>query len=85
MLLLLLLLLLLLMISSFAILPNHNLYLYIYLYTDPFIATVKLGQQHPLLLFEEHPNMFNTHWLTDIPIKVSRSSSNSSSSRWWWG
>lgn len=38
---------------------------------DPFLAAVKLGQQHPLLVFEEHPHMSNTHWLTDIPIKVS--------------
>ncbi|KAL7426779.1 hypothetical protein ACHAXH_000827 [Discostella pseudostelligera] len=37
---------------------------------DPFLAAVKLGQQHPLLVFEEHPHMSNTHWLTDIPIKT---------------
>ena len=40
------------------------------------MTAVKLGQQHPLLVFEEHPSMFNTHWLTDVPIKVSRESSS---------
>ncbi len=51
-------------IISFAFLPNIII-------TDPFLTTVKLGQQYPLLVFEEHPNMSNTHWLTDVPIKVS--------------
>ncbi|KAL7471610.1 hypothetical protein ACHAXS_011919 [Conticribra weissflogii] len=39
-----------------------------YFQRDPFAAAVELGMQHPLMLFEEHPDMKNTHWLTDIPV-----------------
>lgn len=39
---------------------------------DPFVAAVQLKQQAPLMLFEEHPHMKNTHWLTDIPITSCR-------------
>mmetsp|Transcript_14540 Transcript_14540/g.29543 ORF Transcript_14540/g.29543 Transcript_14540/m.29543 type:complete len:457 (-) Transcript_14540:72-1442(-) len=39
-----------------------------YFQRDPFVAAVELDMQHPLMLFEEHPDMKNTHWLTDIPV-----------------
>jgi hypothetical protein len=50
--------------------------LLLYHYTDPFLTAVKLGVRTAasiieLLVFEEHPHVSNTHWLTDIPIKVS--------------
>ena len=39
---------------------------------DPFATAVQLKQQAPLMLFEEHPTMKNTHWLTDIPVTSCR-------------
>lgn len=36
---------------------------------DPF-STVKPEQQRPLMVFEEHPDLDTTHWLTDFPIKT---------------
>jgi hypothetical protein len=35
---------------------------------DPFVAAVNLKQQAPLMVFQEHPDMNNTHWLTDVPV-----------------
>jgi hypothetical protein len=38
-------------------------------YVDPFQTAVKMGlHRHPILIFEEHPDMDNTHWLTDLPV-----------------
>lgn len=42
------------------------------LFLDPFAAAVDLKQQAPLMVFEEHPHMKNTHWLTDFPIRSCR-------------
>ena len=47
-------------------------YLQTFLVLDPFAAAVQLKQQAPLMLFEEHPHMKNTHWLTDIPVTSCR-------------
>ena len=43
-------------------------YIIFLLNTDPFVAAVNLKQQAPLMLFEEHPYVKNTHWLTDTPV-----------------
>jgi hypothetical protein len=40
--------------------------------SDPFVAAVKSKQQHPLMLFQESPDIDNTHWLTDVPVKACR-------------
>ncbi|KAL3823484.1 hypothetical protein ACHAXA_010244 [Cyclostephanos tholiformis] len=40
-----------------------------YFQADPFQTAVRMGlHRHPILVFEEHPNMVNTHWLTDLPV-----------------
>ena len=36
------------------------------------MATVQLKQQAPLMLFEEHPNLTNTHLLTNFPVTSCR-------------
>ena len=42
---------------------------FIELCIDPFQTAVKMGlHRHPILVFEEHPDMDNTHWLTDLPV-----------------
>ena len=38
-----------------------------YFQRDPF-QVVKPDQQKPLMVFEENPELDNTHWLTDFPI-----------------
>mmetsp|Transcript_2515 Transcript_2515/g.5495 ORF Transcript_2515/g.5495 Transcript_2515/m.5495 type:complete len:894 (+) Transcript_2515:69-2750(+) len=41
-----------------------------YFQRDPFTTAVKLQMQHPLMVFEEiYPELDNTHWLTDFPVK----------------
>ena len=41
-----------------------------YFQRDPFAMAVELQMQYPLMVFEEHPDMRNTHWLTDFPITL---------------
>ena len=36
------------------------------------MATVQLKQQAPLMLFEEHSDLDNTHRLTDQPVSACR-------------
>jgi hypothetical protein len=50
------------------VLREINAVQYTYL-LDPFQTAVRMGlHRHPILVFEEHPNMVNTHWLTDLPV-----------------
>ena len=39
---------------------------------DPFLTAVKIGMEYPLLVFEEHPGIDTTHWLTDLPVMSCR-------------
>ena len=39
---------------------------------DPFVAAVHLRQQHPLMVFQESPDIDNTHWLTNFPVWTCR-------------
>ena len=39
---------------------------------DPFVVAAQLNQQHPLMVFQENPDLDNTHWLTNTPISSCR-------------
>ncbi|KAL7535690.1 hypothetical protein ACHAXR_008940, partial [Thalassiosira sp. AJA248-18] len=42
-----------------------------YFQRDSFATAVERKQQHPLMFFEEiFPQLDNTHWLTDFPVKT---------------
>mmetsp|Transcript_35002 Transcript_35002/g.64811 ORF Transcript_35002/g.64811 Transcript_35002/m.64811 type:complete len:335 (+) Transcript_35002:167-1171(+) len=43
-----------------------------YFQRDPFVTAVQSKQNHPLVLFQEHPTVINTHWLTDFPVSSCR-------------
>jgi hypothetical protein len=48
-----------------------------YFQADPFRTAAKMGllqrrRQHSLLVFEEHPDNTNEHWLTDLPVMACR-------------
>ena len=47
---------------------STDCFLILFFSTDPFVAAVNLNQQAPLMFFEEHPYVKNTHWLTDTPV-----------------
>jgi hypothetical protein len=39
---------------------------------DPFVTAVERNQVHPLMVFQETPELDNEHWLTDWPITACR-------------
>jgi len=43
-----------------------------YFQRDPFVAAVERNQQNALMVFEEDPELDNTNWLTNIPVKSCR-------------
>lgn len=43
-----------------------------YFQRDPFVSAVIQNQQYPLMVFEEDPELDNTDWLTQTPVKSCR-------------
>jgi hypothetical protein len=43
-----------------------------YFQRDPFVTAVERNQVHPLMVFQETPELDNEHWLTDWPVYACR-------------